>query len=134
MHYITSSAPSLLFIWMDFSSFFFFFPVLHGNPLPSITLGAPAWRNKPAVLCGLSRLRGGGDHFPSSLAPGHIVPSPPHTPPPFPSKQKLMWGIQLVNLTRDTLPAQTRHSFTDPLITSCRRRGEKVRAAANGGY
>lgn len=88
MHCDSSIAP---FIW----TIFLFF---HGNPLSSITLGIPestagSWRIMSAVSCSLLRLQGGITSLPSH--PRYITPS---------SKQKLMWGIQLVNLILDTLP------------------------------
>lgn len=70
---------------------------LHGNPLPSITLPG-SWKNKPAVSCNLLRLQGG---ITSLLSHPTRPPSPPQRSS---SKQKLVWGIQLVNLTLDTLP------------------------------
>lgn len=124
MHCVTLSATSGYLFGRIFLFFFFF----HGNPLPSISHGIPksmsgSRRNKPAVSCSLLRLRGGGDHFPS-LAP--LATSPPS---PSRSKQKLMWGIQLVNLSWHTSTClRDGHAipFTDPLITRCRR-GERGR-------
>ncbi len=70
-------------------------------PLPSISPGIPesmsgSWRKKPAVSCSLLRLQGGIASFPSR--PRHIDPAA------LLHQQKLMWGIQLVKLTLDTLP------------------------------
>lgn len=62
---------------------------LHGNPLPSITLGIPesmpgSWKNKPAVSCNLLRLQGGITSLPSHPT------GPPLPPQRSSSKQKLV--------------------------------------------
>lgn len=99
-----------------FGRIFLFF--LHGNPPPSITLWVPelmsgSWRNKPAVSCSLLRLQGGITSLP--LVPHHITPTSSS------SKQNPMWGIQLVNLTLDTLLLVCSTDTPFLLITSCRR-------------
>ncbi len=129
MHCVTLSATSG-YLFGRILPFFFF----RGNPRPSISLGlqesmSGSWRNKPAVSCSLLRLQGGIASLPSHPSP--TINPPPLTPS---SKQKPMWGIQLVNLTLDTLPlvcgADTpflRRSSHNKL--SNEEEAEKVRAA-----